>query len=62
MQELNESVLHPNNVLPLLRSVRAEANEPEAEDAPAGVDCDFGEMENSFEDFVNERYQVVRDY
>ena len=62
MKELNESVLHPDHVLPLLRGVRAEANEAEAEDAPAGVDCDFGERETSFEDFVNERYQVVRDY
>ncbi len=62
IKELNETVLHPDNVLPLLQSVRAEANEPEAEAAPAGMDCDFGEMESAFEDFVNRRYEVVRDY
>ena len=62
MKSLNETTLNPNNVLPLLHSVRAQANEPEAADAPAGVDCDFDEMQTTFEDFVNRRYQVVRDY
>ena len=68
IKELSNSVLHPNNVLPLIDDAAAEYDVTEARAAPAGVplspQCGGGDpnlVVNRMKQFVRERHERVLD-
>jgi hypothetical protein len=59
LQTLNDTVLHPDHIKPLVDATLASADVDEAEQAPAGVDCSFEAAAASFKQFVDDRHALV---
>ena len=57
--ELNNTLLHPDNVARLVDAVTAEANPQEAAQAPAGIACSFPGRATTFKQFAVQRLTVV---
>ena len=57
--ELNETVLHPDNVIPLVDDNEAQWSLSEAGASPAGPQCDFPGGAQAFRDFAAARHDVV---
>ncbi len=57
---LNNTLLHPDNVFPLVEAVTAQANLAEAMAAPARLACGtFAAREGSFKTFVLQRHDII---
>ena len=57
---LNNTILHPNNVQSLIDKVSAEANQAEANAAPAGLGCGtFAGRAATFRSFALNRFELV---
>jgi len=59
LAELNETVLHPDSVVPLVDANEAMWSLEEAAATPAGPYCDFTDGAERFRSFARDRYPVV---
>ena len=59
MKALNQTVLHPDNIGTLVDELYATADPAEAAAAPAGLACSFESAAARFEQFAQDRHQVV---
>ena len=59
LAELNQTVLHPDRVVPMIDANEASWNLSEAAAAPAGPQCDFTAKAEAYRSFSRDRHSVV---
>jgi len=59
--ELNNTILHPDNVLPKLDAAMAEIDLDEVNATPTGPSCNFLAREDVFRDFATRRHAYVNE-